>query len=330
MNIETSESTQEASFSCAGSTETNQSISFSSLEDADLEAAREAWFGLKRSFEGWMAVGKGIRILRQRADRLGGRNTFARLMAEQGFRMDGRKGERQFDKSTVTRLLQVMRHEPEVSAWHRGLPPLQQIAWASPDAIIRHCPTFRRRSDGETKPSPYEQLRRANIQLQEENYRLKRTQDGDTWSVKDKDRDIALAMIGQLEGYKGKAERVFREGAAILYERRRKNRPDGLIDPSKSADPKGDLGSMLKSLIDYMNDRGISDKDLPKVLDAGFDDLDLTELSKRLHDLAGCWKAHKRRIAKTSATSAASRRDPAPAAGGAKAGSNGAPVAGEH
>jgi hypothetical protein len=306
MATELSGKTQNAS-SCAGSTESNQSVTFSSCEDKELEAARQAWFEQKRTYERWLVIGRGIRILRRRADRLGGRQTFARLMAEQGFRMDGPKPERQFSKSTVTRLLQVIEREPEVTAWHKGLTPDQQIAWASPDAIIRHCNVFAKPKPpgGETKPSAYEQLKRANIELQEENNQLKQREDGDTWSVKDNDRDIALAMIGQLEPYKGKAERVFREGSAILYERRRKSasKPADQISNSAESSSGGDLSSVLKTLVRYMDDGGMTERALPTILAAepAFDHLALTDLSKAIKGIADAWKRHAQRGAKAKA-----------------------------
>ena len=115
----------------------NAPTSLSTFEDAALEAARAEWAALKkRTFTSWMAIGKGIRILRLRADRLGGRKTFQRLMAEQGFRIDGPKSERQFDKTTATRLLQVMEQETEVRIWHQQLTPMQQAEWRHP---MRSC-----------------------------------------------------------------------------------------------------------------------------------------------------------------------------------------------
>jgi hypothetical protein len=200
-----------------GTTEANQSVRFSSSEDADLEAAREACFTLKRSFSAWLTVGKGIGILRQRADRLGGRKTFARLMAEQGFRMDGPKAERQFTKSTATRLLQVMERKHEVVEWHQRLPPVQQIAWASPDAIIRHCPVFAKPKEGEPKPSPFAQLREANIGLQEQLHRARqeiKRGGGDLWNKDDRPEDIANIMLSKLS--RAKAERVARAMLAAL------------------------------------------------------------------------------------------------------------------
>jgi hypothetical protein len=304
MATEDSGTTQ--SFGCAGSTETNQSATFSSSEDTQLEAAREAWFGQKRTFERWLVIGRGVRILRQRADRLHGRQTFARLMAEQGFKMDGPKPERQFEKATVTRLIRVIDHESEVIAWHKKLAPFQQIAWASPDAIIRHCPIFANPNEGPKEPSAFELLKRANIALQEENHRLMKTsQDGDTWSAKDDTpKDIALAMIGQLEGFKGKAERVFKEGATILSARRGKAATKTTEVINHPTDSKRDLGSILNVLVEHMNAGGMTEKDIPTLLAAKppFDDLDLVELGKRLQDVGAAWKRAGR---KTSADGSA-------------------------
>jgi hypothetical protein len=56
-----------ATFRLPGATETNQSASFSHSEDQLLEVARELE---KRSFERWLVLGRGVKILRQRADLL--------------------------------------------------------------------------------------------------------------------------------------------------------------------------------------------------------------------------------------------------------------------
>ena len=211
----------------ATETETNQSASFSTSEDQALEAAREALATEKRSFERWLVIGRGVKILRQRADLLNlGRKTFARLMEEQGFKMDGPKPGRQFDKSTVTRLLQVMEREREVIEWHRKkLTPTEQIAWASPNAIIRHCPIFAKPKDPDTSLSPFEKLKQVNLDLQE---RLHRAEEeikrggGDLWTKDDRPEDIAAIMLSKLSPTK--AERVARAMLeAVNLSRRRKS-----------------------------------------------------------------------------------------------------------
>ena len=182
-------------------TKTNRSADFSTAEDTQLDAAREVWSGLKRTFQSWMVLGRGVRIIRQRADQIGGRKTFQRLMAEQGFQMDGPKAQRQFNKVTATRLLQVMAREPEVIEWHESLSPADQIAWASPDAVLNHCPIFAKPKDPDTSLSPFEKLKQVNLDLQE---RLHRAEEeikrggGDLWTKDDRPEDIANIMMSKL------------------------------------------------------------------------------------------------------------------------------------
>ena len=208
----------------------NAPTSFSAFEDDALEAARTEWAALKkRTFASWMAIGKGIRILRLRADRLGGRNTFQRLMAEQGFRMDGPKPERQFDKTTAIRLLRVMEQETEVRIWHDQLPSAQQANWASPNAILRHCPIFAKPKSTEPSASPYAQLKQAHMALLEENERLKQSIGGEHLfdPKQTSDREIAIAMIGRLEGWRGRARKVAQLMLEILDQKKRGGKKSG-------------------------------------------------------------------------------------------------------
>ena len=65
--------------------------------------------------------------------------------------------------ATATRLLQIMEHLPEVSAWHASLNDQQQVAWASPSAVFKHCPVFANSKTAaqKTKPTPLEKARAA-------------------------------------------------------------------------------------------------------------------------------------------------------------------------
>lgn len=117
-----------------------------------VDAAQEAWFSLKRTFDNWVTIGRGVACLRERANTLGGRNAFQRLMAENGF------GELTTPKakSTVSRLEQIMKPEnlSRVQEWHNGLPPHEQVAWASPTSVIRRCPIFAVPSVKRKHPKP--------------------------------------------------------------------------------------------------------------------------------------------------------------------------------
>ena len=76
-------------------------------------------------------------VIREVADRIGGRKTFKRLLIQEGFAdLAGRS------KSTATRLLQIVERLPDVTKWHADLTPHQQIDWASPSAVFKHCPVF--------------------------------------------------------------------------------------------------------------------------------------------------------------------------------------------
>ena len=227
----------QALLSCSGATESkavdrhhNAPTSLSASEDETLEAARAAWVHVKkRTFEAWITIGKGIRILRRRADNIGGRKTFHRLLAEQGFRIDGPKPERQFDKTTATRLLQVMEQETEVRIWHQQLTPMQQAEWASPNAIRRHCPIFAKPKPSEAPASPYAQLKQAHIAVVEENEKLKRQGNEHLFDPKNSsDREIAVAMIGRLEGWRGRARKVARLMLEILDQQKKQSGKAGV------------------------------------------------------------------------------------------------------
>jgi hypothetical protein len=108
-----------------------------------IEAGLAALALLRKTFESWVAVGRAIQTLRAKADRIGTRKAFARLLEQQRFDEFIR------DKSTCTRLLRIMENLGEVSAWHAGLEPKQQMAWAHPSTVFLHCPIFKKpKADG--------------------------------------------------------------------------------------------------------------------------------------------------------------------------------------
>lgn len=191
-------------------------------EHDKIEAACTAWRSLKetikRTFELWITIGQGLQTLRNKADHLGGRSTFERLRNQAGL------GE--IDKGTVSRLLQIMERLPEVTRWHDQLPEYQQVEWASPSALFKHCPIVAKPkiADAEKRLSPMEKLREANIALQAENHSLKQREDGDRWKPTDTAHDIAVAMVGILTTTK--AEQVARNILELLERRRvKRTRP---------------------------------------------------------------------------------------------------------
>ncbi len=134
-----------------------------------LQAAHVALVALRRTFDHWVAIGRGLQLLRQKADQIGTRNAFNEL------REQHRLGDRHFRKEAVSRLLKVMDNLEAVQAWRRTLTERQRVEWASPDTVVKRCPIFNKpkTATAQAKPSPYAKLVQANTELQIELHELK-------------------------------------------------------------------------------------------------------------------------------------------------------------
>lgn len=132
-----------------------ESANLTEDERVEVGAAREAWGSIKRTFDMWVTIGRGIQRLRAKADAIGGRRTFQRLMDQNGL------GELCSPKlkAVTTRLLKIMDNLGPVGAWHNQLPPHQRVAWGSPSSVVRHCPVF---ATGKAKPKGDSQPWRMN------------------------------------------------------------------------------------------------------------------------------------------------------------------------
>jgi hypothetical protein len=104
-------------------------------------------------------VGRGLQLLRQKADQIGTRNAFNDL------RDQHRLGDKHFRKEVVSRLLKVMDNLEAVEAWRATLTEKQRLEWASPDTLVRRArsstsPRRRRQKQGRrhtpsfSKPMP--------------------------------------------------------------------------------------------------------------------------------------------------------------------------------
>jgi hypothetical protein len=130
-------------------------------ERAAVEAGRTAMQSLAKTFELWLVVGRAVQVLRARADKIGTRKAFQRLLEQNGFAS--------LNKASITRLLQIMDRVGEVSAWHATLPEKQRREWSSPSTVFLHCPLFKKPKKGEApakRVSPATELRetRRNIE----------------------------------------------------------------------------------------------------------------------------------------------------------------------
>jgi hypothetical protein len=142
-------------------------------------------------------VGRGLQLLRQKADQIGTRNAFNDL------RDQHRLGDNRFRKEVVSRLLKVMDNLEAVEAWRATLTQKQRVEWASPDTIVRRCPIFNKPKTAtpDAKPSPYAKLQQANAELQIELYDLKqRTADGDLLDLKNDSAETIAGTIIEKAG----------------------------------------------------------------------------------------------------------------------------------
>ena len=132
-------------------------IEISSETNIKADAARQALLALRKTFQHWVMIGEAIVALRERANELGGRKTFQRLMEQQGLgTLVTAK-----TKAVTSRLEKIMRPEnlPKVQEWYATLNDTQQIEWASPSSVIRRCPVFanpkkQSSAQGKIKPTP--------------------------------------------------------------------------------------------------------------------------------------------------------------------------------
>ena len=146
-----------------------------------LQDAHVALISLRRNFDNWVTVGRGLQLLRQKADQIGTRNAFNDL------RDQHRLGDKHLRKEAVSRLLKVMDNLQAVLAWRATLTEKQRVDWASPDTIVRRCPIFNKpkTATAEARPSPYAKLAQANTELQIELHELKqRAAHGDPFDLK--------------------------------------------------------------------------------------------------------------------------------------------------
>jgi hypothetical protein len=139
-------------------------------------------------------------MARQIALRQSGRQTFMRIIEQERLAP-------LVDKSTASRLEKIMAKLPQVTAWRETLTESQQLQWASPVAVLRHCPAFAKpKSENNNKPlSPmaklkkeYEELEGANMDLQEQLHKQ------GEWEPTDPVETIASALIEALTTQKAR------------------------------------------------------------------------------------------------------------------------------
>jgi hypothetical protein len=110
-------------------------------EHVYVEGAREALASLRKTFDFWIAIARGLKALHDKADLSGGKITYDRLREREGL------GKDVINKTRSSRLLAILDNLTAVGAWRDSLTEKQRFAWASPEAVHIHCPIF-------AKPKP--------------------------------------------------------------------------------------------------------------------------------------------------------------------------------
>ncbi len=151
----------------------NTVIDANADEQRLIDDAHDAMSALKRTYDHWMTLGTALLMLDEKAAGMGGRWTFMDLRDQAGL------GDDKIRKEVVSKLLKVMRSRVAVEAWRASLTEKQRFEWASPDALIKHCPHFKlerakAKAAAPAKPSPYAKLQETNLALQDELHQIKR------------------------------------------------------------------------------------------------------------------------------------------------------------
>jgi hypothetical protein len=126
-----------------------------------VDSGAEAISAIKKTFDHWMAIARGVAVLRREADRIGGKKTFHEVLEKNGYAVLMRS------RSNLTRLVQIAAQEDEVQAWHGTLTENQKWDWAGPSAVFKHCPLFKKPPKDPAAPHKMT-LTEANRKLQED------------------------------------------------------------------------------------------------------------------------------------------------------------------
>jgi hypothetical protein len=184
---------------------------------------------LRRTFDKWVTMGRGLQLLRKKADQIGTRNAFNDLRDQHGF------GERFYNKTLVSKLLRVMDELEAVEKWRATLTEKQRFEWASPDAIIRHCPVFNPApaADAKRKTSAYAKLEQTDLGRELDaakayiaELEAAQPDQGSLFGLdlkNDKPDNIAEAIIGNVD--LGRAEKIAR--AILKAIRAKSQKPAG-------------------------------------------------------------------------------------------------------
>ena len=114
-----------------------ESFNLTREEEQIFDNARHAVGELRKTFETWLVIARGVEAASKRADRNPGKRAFLRVLEQQG--LYSALGEKDSSvKSTASRLLKILENLPEIEAWRKSRSDYERIHWASPTAIEKH------------------------------------------------------------------------------------------------------------------------------------------------------------------------------------------------
>jgi hypothetical protein len=202
-----------------------ESEALGSDDVAIFENARQAVMSLKKTLDMWIVIGRAVMRARDIADRRGGRWAFQRLLEQQGIAPAlGRTWATQ--KAQASKLINIIENLTAVTAWHEKLSATEQIQWAAPSTVYKHCPVFKNDSEEGDENNESSPRKKGIAELRAENAELRaklarKADDGSLFDLKhDSADDIVAAIVanvsppkaaaigkGLLEGLKRKQQR---------------------------------------------------------------------------------------------------------------------------
>src|SRR3954451_12546207 len=108
-----------------------ESDTLSADEHKIVEGGRESLRSLARTFDLWIVVGDGMKVLRVESRSYWRQEGVSGLLAKNGYDS--------LDNAVVTKLLKIMDRRREVEAWRATLSEKQQREWSAPSTIFLHC-----------------------------------------------------------------------------------------------------------------------------------------------------------------------------------------------
>jgi hypothetical protein len=176
-----------------------------SVDDQIVRRGQEAMERKRGAFEDWIAIGKAFQVGRTKCMQAAQTNepTGKRYSREMEKWLEAH-GFGDIDKADRSNLLKCVENLPAIKQWRSTLTKNERFKFNHPTTVWRRWKA-KTQVPNPKKPSAWAKEKAANIELQEENYRLKREIErggGDLWTPQDTADDIATVMVVKLTPHK--------------------------------------------------------------------------------------------------------------------------------